>query len=172
MDAPAPPRDARPPAPGPLGGPTAQRAASPSIAGLARAAFLFIGALPWWIPVARGRLPLGALGDALDRVFAPMCHRLPERSLALAGVQMPLCSRCAGLFAGVAAGALIARPRLARAAWRPVLIALGVVMAVEVATQDLGLHAVWHPSRLATGFAFGYALVVAFITQLARERGP
>lgn len=168
MAAPAAERGGPTPEGGPLGAPGA--AAMPSLARLARGLFLFIGTLPWWIPLARARLSLGELGAALDRVFVPMCHRLPERSLALAGVQMPLCSRCAGLFAGLAVGAVIARPRLPMSVWRPLMIALGVVMAVEVATQDLGLHAVWHPSRLATGFAFGYATVVALISQLQRER--
>ncbi len=31
-------------------------------------------------------------------------------------------------------------------------------MVLDVATQDLGLHPVWHAARLATGFAFGYAV--------------
>jgi uncharacterized membrane protein len=133
---------------------------------LLRALFVFAGALPWWIPIARGHLDLGVLGTALDRVFVPMCHRLAERSLVLAGVQMPVCSRCAGIFAGFAVGAVIARPRLSMKVWRPVLIALGVIMTADVVTQDLGLHPVWHPVRLATGFALGFAMVVSFVTHV------
>ena len=169
MVAPAPERDAGTPEGGALDAPGA--AASPSPVRLVRWLFFFLGALPWWLPLARARLPLSDLGASLDRIFVPMCHRLPERSLALAGVQMPLCSRCAGIFAGVAVGAAIARPRLPISVWRPLMVAIAAVMAIEVATQDLGLHALWHPSRLATGFAFGYALVVAFVVQLGRERG-
>ncbi|AUX47455.1 uncharacterized protein SOCE26_089760 [Sorangium cellulosum] len=137
----------------------------------ARGALALLGALPWCIPLARSRLPLGELGAALDLVFAPMCHRMPGRSIALEGVMMPLCSRCAGIFAGVAVGAAIARPRLPMAAWRPILVAAGALMAVDAATQDLGLHPVWHPTRLATGVAFGYAVAAAFLAQLARRPG-
>ncbi|WP_434043490.1 MULTISPECIES: DUF2085 domain-containing protein [Sorangium] len=137
----------------------------------ARCALVLLGALPWCIPLARSRLPLGELGAALDRFFVPMCHRMPERSLAIEGVLMPLCSRCAGIFAGVAAGAAIARPRLAMTAWRPILIALSAMMVADVATQDLGLRPVWHATRLATGLAFGYAVAAAFLTRLARRPG-
>jgi uncharacterized membrane protein len=138
---------------------------------LVRGLFVFLGALPWWIPVARSRLPLGELGTALDRFFLPMCHRLPERSLVLEGVPMPLCSRCAGIFAGMALGALIARPGLSMAVWRPALIAVSALMMFDVATQDLGLHPLWHASLLATGFALGYAMLASFVTHLARRPG-
>ncbi|WP_437277365.1 DUF2085 domain-containing protein [Sorangium sp. So ce375] len=143
----------------------------PSLLSAVRCTLVLLGALPWCLPLARSRAPLGALGAALDRVFAPMCHRLPERSLALDGVVMPLCSRCAGIFAGLAAGAAIARPHLAMTAWRPILIALAALMTIDVATQDLGLHPVWHTTRLATGLAFGYAAAAALLAQIARRPG-
>ncbi|WP_437810920.1 DUF2085 domain-containing protein [Sorangium sp. So ce1078] len=149
----------------------ANAAGPSSLLPAARCALALLGALPWCIAVARSHLPLGELGAALDRLFAPMCHRMPERSLALEGVVMPLCSRCAGIFAGVAAGAAIARPRLAIAAWRPILIALSALMVLDVATQDLGLRPVWHATRIATGLAFGYAVAAAFLAQLARRPG-
>lgn len=37
-----------------------------------------------------------------------MCHQKPERSFHLAGGQMPVCARCAGLYISGAAGALLA----------------------------------------------------------------
>jgi hypothetical protein len=37
-----------------------------------------------------------------------ICHQRPERSFALFGLQMPVCARCAGLYAGAAICALIA----------------------------------------------------------------
>ena len=136
-----------------------------------RALFLFIGALPWWIPLARSRFELGVVGDALDLAFAPMCHRLPERSLLLGGALMPVCSRCAGVFAGLAVGAVIARPRLPMPAWRALLMAAVALMVADVITQDLGLRPLWHPARIATGFLLGYGMVVAFVTQLAPTKG-
>lgn len=151
-------------------GPGEPAPAYPSLVRAVRWALVALGALPWCLPLARSRLPLGAIGAALDHLFVPLCHRMPERSLALDGVMMPLCSRCAGIFAGVAAGAAILRPRLPMRVWRPLLLALGTLMVVDVAAQDLGLHPASHPIRLATGLAFGYGLTAAFLTQLAAVR--
>jgi len=37
-----------------------------------------------------------------------VCHQRPERSFHLAGIQLPVCARCFGLYASGAAGALAA----------------------------------------------------------------
>jgi uncharacterized membrane protein len=136
---------------------------------VARVAFVAVGLLPWVLPLLRAWLPLGALGVALDASFVTMCHRMPERTLTLAGVAMPLCSRCAGVFGGVALGALVLRPQLSARAWRWVITAAAAGMLLDVATQDLGLHPVWHVTRLASGAAFGYAIAAACVLALRRE---
>jgi uncharacterized membrane protein len=137
--------------------------------GAARAAFVFAGVFPWLLPLMRAYLPLGQVGVAMDATFVTMCHRMPERTLVLAGVAMPLCSRCSGIFLGVAVGAIVAWPRISMRAWRWVITLAGASMVLDVATQDLGLHPPWHPTRLATGFAFGYAAAAACILALQRE---
>ncbi len=137
--------------------------------GVARAAFVAIGSFPWVVPLLRAWLPLGVVGQALDAAFLSMCHRMPERTLALAGVPMPLCSRCAGIFAGVALGALVVWPQLPARAWRWAITAAAGGMVLDVVTQDLGLHPVWHATRLASGLAFGYALAAACVLALRRE---
>jgi len=53
-----------------------------------RAALLFIGVLPFLVPIARRYLLPARAGDLLDVLFAPICHRLPERTIAIAGVLM------------------------------------------------------------------------------------
>jgi uncharacterized membrane protein len=131
-----------------------------------RAAFVTVGLAPWAVPLLRAWLPLGAFGVALDAAFSTMCHRLPERSLVLAGVAMPLCSRCAGLFAGVGVGALLAWPRASLRAYKLAITFAGAAMLADVITQDLGVHPLWHATRLATGFAFGYALGAACMRAL------
>jgi uncharacterized membrane protein len=136
---------------------------------------VIVGILPWIVPFARGYLPL-EVGEALDRLFWPVCHRFPDRTIELAGWLMPLCSRCAGIFAGIAVGAIVAWPRLSLRAWRLVLIAAAAIMIAEVLTQDLGLHPVFHPTRIATGVALGYAMAAAFTTsvlfRLSAPRDP
>lgn len=140
-----------------------------ALPGVARAALVVAGVFPWLLPLLRASLPLGVLGAGLDALFVTMCHRLPERTLTLAGVAMPLCSRCSGIFAGVAVGALAVWPDLSARAWRGGITAAAGGMALDVATQDLGLHPVWHVTRLASGFAFGYALAAACVLALRRE---
>ena len=54
-------------------------------------------------------------------------------------------------------------------AWRWAITAAAAGMVLDVATQDLGLHPVWHVTRLATGLAFGYALAAACILALRSE---
>jgi uncharacterized membrane protein len=137
--------------------------------GVARTAFVVAGVFPWLLPLLRAWLPLGVIGEGLDAVFVTMCHRLPERTLTLAGVAMPLCSRCSGIFAGVAVGALAVWPDLSARAWRWAITAAAGSMALDVATQDLGLHPVWHATRLASGFTFGYTLAAACVLALRHE---
>ena len=56
----------------------------------------------------------------LYAVGALICHQIPERSFHLAGMQLPVCARCLGLYVGGAAGAVawamggLARPGAAR----------------------------------------------------------
>ena len=85
-----------------------------------RVAFVFVGTMPFWLPLARAWLPLGPVGQLLDGLFILVCHRLPERTLQLAGVAMPVCSRCGGIFAGLALGIVVAWPRLSlrHARWK------------------------------------------------------
>lgn len=142
---------------------------------VARAGFVAVGVLPWALPLLRAWLPLGVVGVGLDAAFVTMCHRMPERTLALAGMAMPLCSRCAGVFAGVAAGALIGGwggGSWSAAAWRRAIVAASALMILDVATQDLGVHPVWHPTRIATGFLFGFALAAACMRALLGEANP
>src|SRR5262249_1695846 len=124
------------------------------------------GAMPWVIAPLRGLVRLGAFGAALDAAFRPLCHRMPERSLVLVGVTMPVCSRCAGIFAGVALGALLAWPRLSIHISRAVSLASGALMAADVFAQDYGLHPFSHVTRLVTGGLFGYTLASALAAQV------
>lgn len=133
---------------------------------VARASMIAIGVSAWIVPLVH-HASEGAW-RVLDWLFIPVCHRLPERTIALFGVLMPVCSRCAGVFAGLALGALIARPKLELATWRKVIAATAVLMIADVITQDAGVHPLWHPVRLATGAAFGYATAAALVAAAER----
>jgi uncharacterized membrane protein len=136
----------------------------------ARASFVAGGALPWALPFARASLPLGPIGTLLDGMFFLMCHRRPARTLVLAGVPMPLCSRCAGVALGLALGGLIAWPSPSARATRIAVAAATLLMIADIVTQDLGIHPVWHWSRITTGALFGYALAIGLFAIIRRER--
>jgi len=138
----------------------------------ARVSFLLVGSLPWWLPVVRRYLPVGPFWDHVDLLFVLVCHRLPERTLAIAGVAMPLCSRCAGICTGLGLGALVAWPRLSLPAARLALGITGVVMLLDVAAQDFGLHPLWHWTRLGTGIALGYLMSCTLFAAILREGRP
>jgi uncharacterized membrane protein len=47
--------------------------------------------------------PPGFLGKA-DAIGYAVCHRIPERSFHIGGYQLPLCSRCSGMYLGAVTG--------------------------------------------------------------------
>lgn len=56
-----------------------------------------------------------ALAFAVYAIGSVVCHQRPERSFFLWAHQMPVCARCAGIYAGAALGALVFGFRKARA---------------------------------------------------------
>lgn len=111
-------------------------------------------------------------------LFDPLCHQLPERSFAIAGVPFALCHRCFGVAAGLAAGAVLA-PLLIRVmqpadgrGLRTMVIA-GVPMLVDWALDFFGLWANTPASRTATGAVFGLAAGALIAASVARpaQRG-
>ncbi len=111
-----------------------------------------------------------ALWFYFDLPFRVICHQLPERVLTIAGAPMPLCSRCLGIWGGMSIAGALAWPVIPIKALRIVLpIALGL-MALEVLTQDLGWHPIFHPTRILSGLLvsipFGGALGGLIVREL------
>ncbi|MBM4374910.1 MAG: DUF2085 domain-containing protein [Deltaproteobacteria bacterium] len=129
---------------------------------VARAVLVLVGLAPWLVALLT--VSVGpTLGEWLGLPFALVCHRRPERSLAFLGVVMPVCSRCAGLYAGGAVGALVGRPRLGLGRARTLLAVAGSLLLVDIVTQDAGVHPPWHGTRLATGALLGYLAAVTLV---------
>jgi uncharacterized membrane protein len=83
---------------------------------------------------------------------------------------MLICSRCAGLYLGVAIGALVPLAGFfLRHARRALALAVGATV-LDVVTQDLHLHAPNHPVRLATGFALGFVASAFMLGTILREQ--
>jgi uncharacterized membrane protein len=109
------------------------------------------------------------LAAVADLPFLFMCHRLPERVIHLAGVPMPLCSRCLGIWGGLSLSAALAWPALPVRALRLIVPAAAVFMLGEVVSQDLGWHPVYHPTRLLSGLLLSVPLGGAIGAVLTRE---
>jgi uncharacterized membrane protein len=90
--------------------------------------------------------------------------------LRLFGFFMPMCSRCAGLDIGFALGLVIAAPyRGPKLMWAWVAIA-SALMAIEIVTQERGVHPIWHATRFATGALLAYPIAVAFAATVLPSR--
>jgi uncharacterized membrane protein len=109
-----------------------------------------------------------------------ICHQRSERSFHLAGVQLPVCARCTGLYVSGAAGALIAwlgwrrRPASPRHT-RAVLLVAAVPTALTFGLEWLGLA---HPSStvraicaVPLGLSAGWVFVRSLRAEAAAESG-
>jgi uncharacterized membrane protein len=102
----------------------------------------------------------GRLGALIVAAFSAVCHQLPERTMHVAGMPLAVCSRCVGIYAGLASGVAlyaVGRPSEVIAAHAP--MALVVALAVPGIDWLAGVAGWWqsgHVIRLATGAVFGY----------------
>lgn len=110
-------------------------------------------------------------------LLSGICHQLPEHSLLLAGVQLPLCARCTGTFLGAALGFVgLWRRGHTRSGRLPpprVISALGLFFTFWAVD---GFNSYWHfltgrvllyvssnALRLAAGLANGVGLSVLIL---------
>jgi uncharacterized membrane protein len=105
--------------------------------------------------------PLAVFTLAIYKLGGFVCHQLPERSFQLWTMQMPVCARCAGIYAGGAAAAL-ASALVGRGSKGPAIgrTALLVAMMPTLATSLLELTTGWMPGgwlRALAGAPLGAA---------------
>ncbi len=108
--------------------------------------------------------------EMLRTPFLLMCHGQIERAFSIAGVGMPLCARCCGVYAGMALAALVmfvAAP--VRRTKTLFILGAGLVipMTIDGTFQTLGLWSTGNIPRAATGVAFGIGLVILAINGIA-----
>ena len=99
-----------------------------------------------------------------------VCHQLPQRSFHLWAAQMPVCARCAGLYAGaaLAAAASVGRPGMdTRRARTALVVAAGPMLATLLAEWTTG-HVPANWIRALSGVPLG--AVVAWIIATGPER--
>jgi uncharacterized membrane protein len=112
--------------------------------------------------VAAPMLPtFGAV--ALYAAGSFICHQRPERSFHLESVQLPVCARCLGVYAGAAAGAasrLMPGADPVRGARTVLLLGVAPTLAT-IALEWSGLWTVGNVVRAAAGVPIG--LAAAFV---------
>lgn len=143
---------------------------------LALAGSLFFVSLVVAAPLlaARGH---SLLSWSIYRLFAPLCHQIPERSFYLAGHPLAVCARCAGVYAGFVSCLfvypLVRSLRRTDAPARAWLFAAALPTAVDFLINFTGVWHNTHLSRLLTGALLGAAAVfyvVPGLVELAQGR--
>ena len=129
------------------------------------AALLWAGVLVA-APVAVSRSTLALPATLAYDVSSRICHQRPERSFHLAGVQLPVCARCFGLYACAALGAVMAWSTARRPPATTSRVLLGLAAVPTALTWGLefaGLAAFSNVSRalasLPLGLAAGWLVV-------------
>jgi uncharacterized membrane protein len=141
------------------------------------AVFLTCAALTWVAIVvvtpaaaARGRLPW--LSFAAYEIGARICHQRPERSFHIAGIQMPVCARCFGLYAASAAGLASAwflkRRRTSSNTMRLALLLAAAPIALTVALEWMGIIQTSNVVRMLTGLPPGAVAGFVVVGSLRR----
>jgi len=104
-----------------------------------------------------------AFAFKIYRAFSFVCHQIPERSFHLAGYKFAVCSRCTGIYSGLAL-ATLSYPvlRSLKQTITPSLIWLFLAVTPLVIDWSLGYFSIWqnnHLSRFSTGALFGATAV-------------
>jgi uncharacterized membrane protein len=66
-----------------------------------------LAALAWLTLLILAPLATPSIATVIYTVGGIICHQMPERSFHIDGVQLPVCARCLGIYAGAAAAASI-----------------------------------------------------------------
>lgn len=105
-----------------------------------------------------------AMGLALERGFAIVCHQRPERSFWIFGAQMAICSRCLGIYLGAAVGLLL---RTSRWLALRLLIAAAALNLLDALAELAGLPGNWLAIRLGFGLLLGAAAALLISSSVA-----
>jgi uncharacterized membrane protein len=101
-----------------------------------------------------------------------ICHQRPERSFHVAGVQLPVCGRCLGLYLSSAMGALgvwLTSRKFGFARTRAALIVAAVPTALTVSLEFLGIIQPGNVVRAISALPLGAVAAWSFVGSLRAE---
>jgi uncharacterized membrane protein len=127
--------------------------------------------VPFLASRAHAAPPASALILGVYGIGSLICHQLPERSFHLWTAQMPVCARCAGIYAGAVLGAMAALALRARARRPRLVLALAVTPALvtlvyEWTTGVMPSHAIRAASGVPIGLVVAWLVVAALDNQV------
>ncbi len=98
--------------------------------------------------------------------FSKICHQMPERSFFIFGKQLPVCSRCTGLYFGFLWGAIL-YPFIFKLnrLWIPsrkYLLLASIPVAIDIFIRTFRIAENTFASRFTTGLILG-AITVLFV---------
>jgi uncharacterized membrane protein len=103
-----------------------------------------------------------------------VCHQRSDRSFHVGTVQLPVCSRCTGLYLSAPFGALLAlTPRPRRVGYRRlrvVLLAAALPLAIAWLIEAVGLVAPTNTHRLLSALPLGF--VTCWVVARAVDQPP
>jgi uncharacterized membrane protein len=116
-------------------------------------------------------LTTGSFAGPAATVYASasrICHQRPERSFHAAGIKLPVCARCFGLYAAGALGALLAwgSGRIPGPRSRLLLIVSAVPTAATWLLEVVGLAAFSNLSRALAALPLGVVAGWVFVQML------
>ena len=118
-------------------------------------------------PVALRRPASAGVATLVYAASSRICHQRTERSFAVAGIQLPVCARCTGLYLAGAAGAVIGwfrrTPRAMVQQTRTLLALAALPTAVTFALEFAGLMPFSNVARAVAAIPLGLAAGWVFI---------
>jgi uncharacterized membrane protein len=141
---------------------------------LAGAAVLWLAAIllaPLAIASDRAAVAAGAVG--LYATGARICHQRPERCFWIHGRPMPVCARCAGLYAGAGFAAPFALIWAAQLSGRRARVIAAAAALPTLVTWTLEMAGLAHPSNIVRFVAaVPLGLVAAWLVLSTMSDGP
>ena len=127
-------------------------------------------AASWFVLLLTAPFLPALFSASIYTIGSLICHQRPERSFWLAGVQLPVCARCLGIYGGVVIGAvsapllgIVRRPRT----W---MVASTIPALVSLVVEWAGLGRPSNGVRAMTGLVGGAIIAGVVLATLNYER--
>jgi uncharacterized membrane protein len=121
--------------------------------------------------IASNTTSLNYLGSAVYFFMDPVCHQLPQRSIYLASIPMPVCARCFSIYLSGVFVFLWQFLSKKRNPWSfKIYIFLAIPVALEIIVEKIGLYHNFFETRMLSGVLLGIIIFKLLIESFVREK--